>query len=98
MSPRMFGLRSPIRRGSRYFLAGLGVLAATVFIIIAIEVTLAPAWSGIVSTAPNINRASKADRLPAAAAFRHDLPDGCEALTSPLARSPLSHVAARCLS
>jgi hypothetical protein len=77
---------------------GLSVLVATVSIVTTIEVTLAPAWSGVVPAAPTINRASRGDRLPSAATFRHDLPDGCEALASPLARSALSHIAARCLS
>ncbi len=98
MLPRMSGLRSPISPGFRYLFGGLSVLVATVSIVTTIEVTLASTWSGAVPAAPAINRASKGDRLPTAAAFHHDLPDGCEALASPLARSALSHVAAHCLS
>jgi len=98
MLPRMSGLRSPISPGFRYLFGGLSVLVATVSIVTTIEVTLASTWSGAVPAAPAINRASKGDRLPTAAAFHHDLPDGCEALASPLARSALSHIAARCLS
>jgi hypothetical protein len=97
MLAQMSGLRSPIREGFRYLFGGLSILVATVSIVTTIEVTLAPAWSGAVP-APTINRASKGDRLPAAAAFQNELPDGCEALASPLARSALSRIAARCLS
>lgn len=93
------------------------VLVATVSIVTAIEVSLAPAWSGAVPIGETINRASKGDRLPPVPTLHPDavnrslevnrrprtrapqsLTEGCEALVSPLARTPLAYIAGRCLS
>jgi hypothetical protein len=117
MLARVSDLRSPTGRGFRYLFGGLSVLVATVSIVTAIEVSLAPAWSGAVPIGETINRASKGDRLPPVPTLHPDavnrslevnrrprtrapqsLTEGCEALVSPLARTPLAYIAGRCLS
>jgi hypothetical protein len=66
---------------------------------------------GIAGTRPyfgssvEVNRTQKADRLPMIqikepreSHYEATLPDGCESIVSPLARSQLARVAGRCVS
>jgi hypothetical protein len=60
-------------------------------------------WSAasyVVVPAQQINHTSKGDRLPLPRIEQTDreLPVGCEAVVSPVVRSPLTHVARDCVS
>jgi hypothetical protein len=88
------------------------VVLAFIAIFVGIELSVTTASSDAAAAVENVNRAGKADRLPMFSTFGRnivnppkggwapdqELFDGCEALASPLTRSPLAQIAGRCLS
>ena len=100
-----------ISSGSRYFAGLCGVVIAIAFIIIGLEISLAIAGS---EPKPSINVLRKGDRLPlvtpmyrahgdqslhvSVLSASDKMAEGCEALVSSLAHSPLKYIAGRCLS
>jgi hypothetical protein len=72
--------------------------------IITTELSVSATWSAAPSAIPSmeeiVNRTHKGDRLPLPRIERadHELPLGCESVVSSVLRSPLTHIARRCLS
>jgi hypothetical protein len=94
-----------------YILGALSLILAFISILVDIELSVTTP-SGSPAAVENVNRAGKANRLltlptigrnilnPPVRIWASDqeLFDGCEALASPLAHSPLAQMAGRCLS
>jgi hypothetical protein len=92
--------------------AFFSVVLAFIAIFVGIELSVTTASSDAAAAVENVNRAGKADRLPMFSAFGRNIAnppkgvwaldqelfDGCEALASSLAHSPLAQMAGRCLS
>jgi hypothetical protein len=90
------------------------VFLAIISIVIGIEVWVLAAWSGAFTPSlETVNRKSDrlplvgefhSEKQPLRINFsrmtgpRQELPDGCESLASPLARSSVAHIAGRCVS
>jgi hypothetical protein len=101
-------------RGLRYWLIACSLVLAIISILISIRASAGTIWAAAAPAGETINRAVKGDRLsqaitpystPASEAMEGnvprisvDLPDGCEALASPLARSAVGNIAGRCVS
>jgi hypothetical protein len=95
-----------------YIVCAFSVVLALIAIFVGIELSVTTASSDAAAAVENVNRAGKADRLPMFSAFGRnivnppkgvwapdqELFDGCEALASSLAHSPLAQMAGRCLS
>jgi hypothetical protein len=95
-----------------YIVGAFSLILAFISIFVGIELSVTTASSDAAAAVENVNRAGKADRLPTFPAFGRnivnppmgilapdqELFDGCEALASPLTRSPLAQMAGRCLS
>ena len=81
-----------------------GLILAALTTVIGFE-GVAIARQDVVSSVEIVARTRKSDQLPMvridgarAPAYEARLPDGCEALVSPLARSHLARIAGRCVS
>ena len=112
MSLQISGLVSSRGRSLCYLLIACSLVGAIISMLASIKVAAAIVESGVVPSRETINRARKGDRLPLVLAsdpnpanrpvirrsVEHSLPDGCEALASPLARSVVAHIAGRCVS
>jgi hypothetical protein len=101
-------------RGLRYWLIACSLVLAIISILISIRASAGTIWAAAAPCEETINRAIKGDRLPLALTpystpaseamegnvprISVDLPDGCEALASPLARSAVAQMAGRCVS
>ena len=91
---------------SRYFLGVCSSALLLTSFVVGLEVTAATARPEAAPILNSVNRALKADRLPAradrATPVEQDtsarLPDGCEALVSTIERSPLARIPGRCVS
>jgi hypothetical protein len=114
MSPHISGWVASRDRSLRYWLVGCSLVLAIVSILISIGASAGTIWAAAAPSNETINRAPKGDRLPLAltpfsppasgamegnvSRLSVDLPDGCEALASPLARSAVANIAGRCVS
>jgi hypothetical protein len=102
-----------INRAFPYLARGCVVVLAGVAIITSGLSVLTTSSASVVSPANVMDRSQKGDRLQLAPTFfrttanlpqkqigvsNHALPDGCEAVSSPLAHSKSADVAKRCLS
>jgi len=108
ISPRTSECRSSLAPASLYV---AGAFFGFISFFIGIEPSVTTASSGSAAV-EKVNRTGKANRLPLFPAFGRkpvnglmgprardqELSDGCEALASPLAHSPLAQMAGRCLS
>jgi hypothetical protein len=96
------GLFKSLNRNFPYLSRGCIVILALVVIVTG-ELSASTTWSAAPSAIPAmevVNRTHKGDRLPLPRIERadHELPVGCESVVSSVLRSPLTHVARRCLS
>jgi hypothetical protein len=112
MSAQISGLGSSRDRSLRCFLIACSLLVGIILILVSIKVSAATVWSGVAPYKVTINSERKGDRLPLVpppdpkgkpqievnVSGLSVLPDGCEALASPLARSAVAHIAGRCVS
>jgi hypothetical protein len=95
-------------------LIACSLVVAIISVLISIKVSAATVWSGAASETINPARKGDRLPLVLAShpnpanqpievnvpplSVQHSLPDGCEALASPLARSTVAHIAGRCVS
>jgi hypothetical protein len=112
-SPRS-GTFQSTGRSCPYSVRGWCVVLALAAITIALEVSVAAVWSAasapsveivnrkgdrlpLVPAFPAVNQPLET-KFPGTCGSQHQLPDGCESLASPLAHSPVAHIAGRCVS
>ena len=106
--PTHFAFRS---QASACFIGVCSMVLASAFVFVGIELSGPTISSNTAAKNERVNRVGKTDRLPRISAFRNvvkpamgvldpnqKLVDGCEALASPLAGSPLAQMAGRCVS
>jgi hypothetical protein len=114
VSPHISGSVASRDRSLRYWLIAFSLVLAIISILISIRASASTSWAAAAPSQETINRADKGDRLPLALTPHStpasgavegnvprksvDLPDGCEALASPLARSAVGNIAGRCVS
>ena len=103
LTPIRSGLFKPINRAFPCLGRGCIVTLAAVSIIttgLSVSTTWSAAPSPIPSMEELVNRTHKGDRLPLPRIERadHELPVGCKSVVSSVLRSPLTHIARRCLS
>jgi hypothetical protein len=95
-------------------LIACSLVVAIISMLISIKVSAATVWSGaepqtinparkgdrlplVLASDPNPANRPIEVTVPRLS-VHHSLPDGCEALASPLARSTVAHIAGRCVS
>jgi hypothetical protein len=86
------------------YLSKASIVILALVVIVTSELSASTIWSAAAPSAiPSmevVNRTHKGDRLPLPRAERpnHEFPVGCESVVSSVLRSPLTHIARRCLS
>ena len=114
MSPHISGSDASRDRSLRYWLIACSFVLVIISILISIRASAGTILASAEPSKEIINRTLKGDRLPlvlkpystpASGAMEGNvprisvqLPDGCEALASPLVRSAIANIAGRCVS